>query len=859
MKYLFLISSLLLCLSSSAQEDVLKRPVKVSFLNLSQQEALKKLESITGLNFAYPSSLIDKDTKLNKSWNEERLDNILRAIFEDKKIELKLVGKRLLIKEDLSPPSSKKTINGYIQDKNSGEMLIGASIYLHNGTGTSTNAYGYYSLSLDTGLYQFTISYLGYENVTQSMRLQKDQRKDFQLSPNSSQLEAVIVTSSLQDLSVANTTANQHQLHLPALKKLPAIGGEPDIFKGIQLLPGIGSAGEGSTGLYVRGGNIDQNLIILDEAPIYNPSHLLGFFSTFHPDAITHAEVYKGNFPARFGGRLSSVVELRMKEGNKENLKVQGGIGLLASRLLVEGPIKKNKHSFMLAARRTYPDLFLRADEDDGGNKVNFMDVNLKTNWLLNDNNRLFFSMYRGQDVFRYFDAYENQWGNTTATFRWNHLFNEKTFANFSFIYSRYRYSVENIIDGVTTFNWHSGITDYNLKADFTSFLNADNRLEYGIHQILHQFNPGQESEQRLNPIPESKTLEQALYFSHQVQLNPAIEINYGLRLSAAHNLGKGKTYQYNDAFNIIDSTLHQGGIFHSQFQLSPRFLLKYQSSPFTSWSVGYSRTAQYLFQLRNTTTAFNAFYTFMPSNSNIPAQTADQFSLGFFHKNQDASFQWSVETYYKWLRHQIDFIDHAQLLQNPYIERQLRIGKGRAYGLETYLQKTAGRWKGSLSYSYSRSLKQVPGLNQDLEFPTYYDQPHAVKLWLHFNPRSRWEWNLNWQFISGRATTLPIGSFQYEQTIVPIYGARNGHRLPAFHRLDFSITLNSKRNHNKDRGAFWVLTVFNIYNRKNTLSIDILPKRLKESDNVPDPLDVAAYKTYISGIFPSLSYNFRF
>lgn len=859
MKLFFLILSLFASSYLLAQQDLLQQRINMRVFAMSQTEALKKLELESGLTLAYPSSLIDPNQKLKLDFEEEKLETIIQRIFEGKKIQMRILGKRLLIKEQKPPSSDKKTINGYIKDKKSGEMLIGADIFLQNNSGTSTNAYGYFSLSLAPGHYQLTVSYLGYESISYTIELTGDQRKDFLLTPNTTQLEAVIVTSATDNTVEDNNSGSRHKLHIPSLKKLPAIGGEPDLFKSIQFLPGVNSAGEGSTGLYVRGGNIDQNLIMLDEAPIYNPSHLLGFFSTFHPDAIHHMEVYKGNFPARYGGRLSSVADLRMKEGNKESFKVQGGIGLLASRLMLEGPIQKNQHSFMLAARRTYPDLFLRADEDDGGNKINFLDVNFKTNWTLDKNNRLFLSMYNGQDVFRYFDAYENQWGNTTATLRWNRLFDEKTFANFSLIFSRYQYAVDHIIEGVETYNWTSGITDYNAKADFSTHINPRNRLNYGTQQILHQFRPGQESQQRLCPIPESKTLEQAFYISHQAKLNERLSLTYGFRISAAHNLGKGKTYHYDDDYNIIDSTNHSGGIFHSQYRWSPRIHIQFKSGPATYWSGGYSRTVQYLFQLRNTTTAFNAFYMFIPGNINIPAQAADQFSLSFMKKSRDRSFQWSIESYYKWLHQQIDFIDHAQLLQNPYVESEIRIGQGKAYGLETYIQKNGERWNGILSYSYSRSLRKIKGINNGKTYPTYYDQPHALKLGLQYNPRSRWEMALNWQLVSGRPTTLPIGSFRYEQTVVPVYGVRNSARLPVFHRLDLSITLNGKNKAALDKGAYWVLSVFNVYNRKNTLSIDIQPRQEKGSGNVPDPLDVAAFKTYISGIFPSLSYNFRF
>ncbi|MCB0594527.1 MAG: TonB-dependent receptor [Lewinellaceae bacterium] len=837
---------------------------KISFETgrLTASEALKVVEMASGYTLAYSSALLpDGAAPLALSAREEPLEAVLRRIFQGRHIRFEVIGKRIHILEDKSPPPSRQTINGYIRDEASGEALIGATLQVKElpEAGTTTNVYGFFALTLPPGTYHFRGSYIGYSSKEVEMEVQEDKRVDIALEARAEQLAEVVVWGRPEEEQVVSTAMGKHRLDVQQLKTLPAIGGEPDVLKMAQMLPGVKSVGEGSSGLYVRGGNIDQNLILLDEAPVYNPAHLLGFFSAFNADAIRHMELYKAGFPVEYGGRLSSVVDLRMKEGNKEQFGMEGGIGLLAARLHLEGPVQKDKSSFMISGRRTYPDIYLLLSSDNGGNKVNFYDANAKLNFKLNENNHLFLSGYFGRDVFRFFDQYENNWGNTTGTLRWNHIFSANLFANFSFIYSRYDYYIENFIEGVTTFNWESGVEDLNAKAGFSWYLRPGSRLKFGANAIVHRFEPGRETEGRLLAAPAQKALETALYLGHEWTPNERLALEYGLRFSLYQNFGKTTIYQFDNAYQLKDSTRQGGGFYHHFYGLSPRINLRYQLAGQSSLKASYSRTVQYQQELRNAINSFSAFYIWMPSGPNIPMQSADQISVGYFHNFQDNTYEFSLETYYKWLDGQVDFADHAALIQNPYLEGEVRRGNGRAYGVEVMLARRKGRLQGWLSYAYSRTFRTIAGINNGREYPAYYDIPHEAELVLQYEVSPRWLFSANWQYTTGKAVNLPIGSFQQGETIVPIYGERNGRRLPDYHRLDLSATLKAKPKPNRRNGSYWVFSLYNAYYRKNALSVDLLPVRDRATGNVPDPTDVRATKTYIFGLIPSISYNFKF
>ena len=842
-----------------AQDHILQRSVDVHFDGLHPEQALQLLEEQLGVRFVYASSLFrDKRRKISMVAKGRTLEAILREICKGSSIKLIARGQRIHIIRD-NKKTSKFQFNGYIRDQTSGEALVGASLIIQNlpHTGTYTNDYGFYSLTLPEAKYLVRISYLGYISKTIKLNLNRNCRNDLSLLPDTSWLPEITIHANNDEERIWNKRSGYHQIQLQQLKTLPSLGGEADALKMAQYLPGVKSAGEGSAGIYVRGGNIDQNLILLDGAPVYNPTHLLGFFSAFNTDALHHSALYKADFPIEYGGRLSSVLDLKMREGNREKTSLEGGIGLLASRILIEGPIKQKKSSFMLSARRTYPDLALGFSKDNGGNKAHFYDVNGKVNFSLNPNNQLYFSTYLGRDVFRFFDKFENTWGNATASLRWNHVINSRLFSKFSLIYSRYQYFIDNILEGQQTFNWQTGINDLNGRADFGAYITPQHTIKFGINSTFHRINPGRETRNLIRSVPESRALETTFYVGHNWHINDYLKADYGLRLNLYQNLGKGTLFSFQDTPPYIDSTQTRG-VYHTFLHPTLRFSLRYKVNPKTVVKAAFSQTVQYQQELRNSVSPFSSFYIWFASNPNIPAQRADQLSLGYYQKLGHKGITASVELYHKWLYNQIDFADHALLLQNPYLEREIRVGKGRAYGIEFMLEKTGGRFSGWINYTYSRSLRTIDGINGGMSYPAYFDLPHEAGIILQYAHSARWEFSVNWQYTTGKAVNLPTGSFQFNQAIVPLYEGRNSSRLPDFHRLDLSATFDTKKRKAQRWNAYWVFALQNVYYRKNALSIDLLPYKDLWS-GIQDPDAISAYKTYIFGLVPSVSYNFKF
>ena len=842
---------------TSAQEEVLQERISVIFQETKIKEALSIIEQTLDIHFIYPSLLLQNNpTQVNRSFDQTPLAQVIREIFPNKKLNLEVRGRRIHIIEEKQ--KRKSILNGYIRDRENGEALVGALVRIHGlpSIGTYSNDYGYYSLNIPEGQYEIFVSYYGFISQSIKINLTQNQRLNIDLKPDTTYLPEVVITSQSASENIRDTRMGYHQIKLQTLKKLPVLGGEPDILKMTQYLPGVKSAGEGSSGLYVRGGNIDQNLILLDEAPIYNPTHLLGFFSTFNADAIRHAELFKAGFPVEHGGRLSSVLDLKMKEGNREQLGIKGGIGLMASRIFIEGPIQTEKSSFMVSARRTYPDLVLKLMEDNGGNKFHFYDFNGKINVQLDPNNHLFFSAYNGQDKFRFFDKFENTWGNTTASLRWNHLINSRMFTQVSLVYSKYQYVIDNILDGRPNFTWETGISDLNSKVAFNAYLTPRHHLTFGLNTIFHRINPGKEL--NLPSSSQSKTLETALYLGHQWKIHDKFQVNYGIRLNLYQNLGPATLFSFQNTDPFVDS-MNVNGIYHSFFHPMLRLSLRYLLNDNNSVKASFSQTVQYQQELRNSVSPFNSFYIWLASNPNIPAQKADHLSLGYYVNLNQNMFRGSIELYYKWLYNQIDFVDHAILFQNPYLEREIRAGNGRAYGIEFMLEKVSGKLNGWINYTYARSLRTIEGINEGKTYPAYYDLPHEVGITLTYEVSPRWTLAANWQYTTGKAVNLPTGSFQFGNAIIPLYEGRNSARLPDYHRLDISASIKNRQHKSQRWQSNWVIGIQNVYNRKNALSIDILPYRDPSSGNVPNDTEVAAYKTYIFGIIPSISYNFEF
>ncbi|WP_162426613.1 TonB-dependent receptor [Pontibacter pudoricolor] len=759
-----------------------------------------------------------------------------------------------------SAAQNKVTLSGYVKDKATGEGLIGSSVSVQElpGTGVTTNEYGFYSLTLPKGNYTIHYNYLGYVTSTRQVKLTGSQKLDMQLEQNTTTLQEVVVTSRKEDTNVKSMEMSTLKMQVTDIKNMPALLGEVDVIKAIQLMPGVQNAGEGTSGFYVRGGGADQNLILLDEAPVYNASHLMGFFSVFNADAIKDVQLYKGGIPAQHGGRLSSLLDIRMKEGNNQKMEVSGGIGTIASRLTVEAPVVKDKSSFILSGRRTYADMFfgLSSEEDIKGNDLYFYDLNAKVNYTLNEKNRLFVSGYFGRDVAGTKEFMMN-WGNATATVRWNHLFSDRLFSNTTFIFSDFDYALGSK-EEESEFTWKSHIKDYGIKNDYTYFLNPKNQLRFGLHVTYHNFmpaevKPGEKSYVNELKLNSTSALETALYLSNEHQLTDHLTIDYGLRFSSFTNMGPGKVYLYDEEFETPVDTINYSRFekIKSYHGLEPRIAAKYELTDASSLKASYNRTLQYLHQVSNSTSAM-PFDVWIPSSTYVKPQLADQVALGYFRNIHDNMFEGSVEVYYKWMDNHIDYKDYAEILLNERLETELLRGTGEAYGAEFYLRKQKGLLTGWISYTLSKTERTVAGINDGNPYAPRHDRRHSGNLVLNYNFSPTINLGANWTYSTGGAITMPVGRYEYNGKTYPVYSERNGYRLPDYHRLDLSATYAKPRNEFKKYSGSWTLSVYNAYARKNAFSI-----YFRESKE--DKTKTEAVKTYLFGLLPSLTYNFNF
>ncbi len=754
----------------------------------------------------------------------------------------------------------KYTINGHIKDLSSGEELLGATILVKElSTGTTTNLYGFYSLTLPKGDYTLVYSFVGYQPITQSVALYQDIKSNIELPPGSTLLTEFEVTGEAKDENVQSVEMSTINMKMETIKKIPSLMGEVDVIKAIQMLPGVQTVGEGNSGFYVRGGGVDQNLILLDEAPVYNASHLLGFFSVFNSDALKDVQLYKGGIPAEYGGRLSSVLDIRMKDGNSKRFAATGGLGTVSSRLTLEGPIEKDKSSFIVSGRRTYADVFLKLAKDTNlrQNKLYFYDLNAKANFTLNDNNKLYLSSYFGRDVFAFSDQFRMSWGNATGTLRWNHIYNKKLFSNLTLLYSDYDYYLGDL-SGADAFGWTSRIRDYSMKMDFNSFPNPNNTVKYGLQSTYHVFDPGivtaESSEAIFNDfkIPQNKSLEHAIYISNEQRITPRLSAIYGIRASVFQNIGKTTYYRYDSNYNAYDTVnVEAGKVFNVDQGLEPRLGMKYSLTEEKSIKLSYNRMVQYIHLASNSTSA-SPLDIWFPSSPNVAPQLGDQIALGYFQNFNNNTYEFSVEGYYKKMSNQIDFKDHAELLLNSQLEGELRFGEGYAYGMEFFLKRREGRFTGWLSYTLARAERKIKEINNGEVYPTKYDKTHDISLVMSYTLNKRWDFSANWVFSTGSAVTMPTGRFEFQGVIVPVYSDRNAARLPAYHRMDISATLKNKQKEGKKWKGEWVFSVYNAYMRKNAFQINF-----RQDEN--DPTITHAEKLYLFSIVPAVTYNFKF
>ncbi|MDX2279994.1 MAG: TonB-dependent receptor [Saprospiraceae bacterium] len=750
------------------------------------------------------------------------------------------------------------TLSGSIKDQSTGETLIGATVRLQElpNTGATSNEYGFYSITAPVGNYTVLVQYIGYQSFTQKINLQGSLKLDVMLADGATLQEVTIQAEKKQE-AVERPLMGVEKLSMAEIKTLPTLLGERDLVKTIQLLPGVKSAGEGNAGFYVRGGAADQNLILLDEAQVYNASHLLGFFSTFNADAIKDATLYKGGMPPQFGGRLSSVLDIKMNDGNNQRLGVSGGIGLISSKLNIETPIQKGKSSLLVTGRRTYADLFLRASSDTtlNNNTLYFYDLNAKMNYQLGAKDRLFVSGYFGRDKLGLGDEFGLNWGNATATLRWNHLFSDKLFSNTSLIFSNYNNNIR-IQSGTNDFKISSQIRDYNFKQDFQWFPNSRNTWKYGLQVIHHTITPSSinasESSSFASLAAQKRFgLESAAYIAHEWQAQPRLKLLYGLRVSAFNVLGAGDFYTYDQEGNVLDTMVYQNGkIVKTYVNLEPRFALSYLISDRQSLKFGYNRNSQYLHLLSNSTSG-NPTDLWMPTTNNVKPEIADQIALGYFHNFEGkGQFELSVETYYKSMQNQLDYRNGADVQGNSNVEGELLYGPGRAYGLELLLKKRSGRLTGWVGYTLARTERKIEGINKGAYYPAKQDRTHEISIVAMFQLSRRWALSGTWIYYTGNAVTFPSGKYSVNNATAYYYTERNAYRMPNYHRLDLGATFLARKT--KRFESEWAFSAFNAYNRLNAYTITF-------RDSKTEPGTTEAVQTSLFGIVPSVSWNFKF
>ena len=772
----------------------------------------------------------------------------------------------------------KVTVKGYVRDAGNGETLIGATVFLDGTTkGATTNEYGFYSLTVDPGTYTVIARYLGYEDQRREADFIGNFTLDFEMPEAGTDLAEVIVTAEEEDANVRDVQMSVEQLDISQIERLPALLGEVDVLRSIQLLPGVSTVGEGAAGFNVRGGSIDQNLVILDEAPVFNSSHLFGFFSVFNPDAVKGVKLYKGGIPARYGGRLSSILDVRMKEGNSKQFQLDGGIGTIFSRLSVEAPIVKDKSSFLIAGRRSYIDVLAAPflGEDLQGTTLNFYDLTLKTNYKFSDKDQIFLSGYLGRDNFAPGDAAGFSWGNTTTTLRWNHLFSDKLFSNLTLYFSDYDYAINFGDDpDEDAFDWDASIVNYSAKPEFSYFINPDNIVRFGGQGIYYRFEPANaiavsDGDEIDISVANQWAVESAVFAENEQSVfGGKMKLNYGLRLSYFAYLGGRNVYEFGDAPRegferpLTGATpTERGEVIKDWWNLEPRASVQYQLNTASSLKASYQRTAQYIHLLSNTTASI-PLDIWTPSTNNIDPQLADQYAIGYFRNFKENTYEASVETYYKDFKNLIDYVDGADLVLNEFVEGQVLTGEGRAYGAEFQVKKTKGRLNGWVNYTLARTERITPGINEGEYYPSRFDQTHNLNVTGFYELGRRWTASATFAYITGTPVTLASSGYYQLGYFVPNNegGGRNNFRIPDYHRLDISFTLdpNPDKSDRRWQGQ-WVFGIYNLYGRRNPITVS----GRQDNDIRPilgQPINTEAVQLSVVGNFiPSVSYNFKF
>ena len=879
--YRLLFICLLFIAASNAFAQNLDKKITIEVHDQPLGDVIQKISREGGILFSYNPQSIPVDKKITLVARNTPLRKIFDKVFTANGIDYQLSEKQVILKLRQAEVSVKPanqvqqvrkfTLSGYIRDKASGEAIIGANIYdMASNQGVASNSYGFYSLSMLPGEYRITISFVGYSSVVLTINLDQNIESTVDMEAVPVEMRTVEILANSNDTVMQIGKSGDIRFSPSVLKRIPGFAGNIDVVKSLQNVPGIATFGDGSSFYYVRGGNSDQNLLLIDEAPIYNPSHLFGFFSALSPEAIKDVKVYKGDFPANYGGRLSSVVDVQAREGNLKRFGFAGNIGLYTTDFTFEGPIAKEKSSFLVSARKSNMNWLQLPNDEQHTYNFNFYDFNAKFNVQINKNNRIFLTAFTGNDVFERYNKLNNNtfgisWKNVAGTLRWNHIFNNRLFSNTTAYVSQYNYYL-NIAQEPNNY-WTSSITNLSLKTDFSCYLNPKNTLKSGFEINAHQSNPGKmyysdiETESSLS---EYHSTEFNLYASNEQLIGQKFFTRYGLRLTRWNDLGPTSVYFFDANHKVIDTVeVAKNTIYKSFLNFEPRISLKYEIKDNSVLQFNFSHNVQHLQVLSNSTSPFTTIEVWAPSGPNIKPQQANQFSLGYFTQVLHKQFDISFETYYKRLYNLIDYKDHANMLINPLIEGELRFGDGWAYGIEALVQKSKGKFTGWLSYAYSRTMKQIADVNNGNTFPANYDKPHNICLTLSYATGRHWRFSSQWIYLTGAPFSSPTGFYTLNGYTVPVYGEKNNDRYPDYHRLDLSVSY-ALSNPEKRFQHNIVLSVYNAYGRHNPFSVNF-NKIMDDNGNIVVPAnlngDVELISTSISvaGAIPSLNYTFRF
>lgn len=871
--FLFFVLSLA---STAISQNKLEQKISIVSRNQPLASILKEIEQKSNLLFSYSNQLIKADEKLTIIARRKRVKDILEQLFSKSSIDYMLLEKQIILKpkrkekSDIPvvkelPKPKKYSISGYLKDAETGEALIGATIALKNkATGTITNNYGYYSISLPQGIYLFQLSYIGYKNKYIEIELKKNQTLSETLELDETNLEVIVISAAENEDIHDNNPLKKINMRPLSQHLVKGASGENDFFQSIQSIPGINSTSDGSVFFYTRGGNKDQNLILVDEAPVYNPSHLFGIVSAISPMAINDVSIYKNYFPVQYGGRLSSVIDISIKDGNMHNFGTYGEITPFTTSLNFEGPIIKQKASYHLSFRNSHINWL--NDIIKSNQELLFNDLHAKLNFKIGQKNKIYFSFYSGNDEINDFNTgikseYALKWQNFASTLRWNHLFSERLFSNFILYASSYDYYLYTSVEDDQY--WNSLIGTLSLKTDFTYYLKPKNTIRFGGSLNSHYFNPGNLNDEVFSQtIKASGALQTCLYWGQDLKLFKNFSINYGIRFLSWNNIGPTTIYSFDDSALPNDTTTYPEGVFNTFNNIEPRIELLYTFNKTHSIQASYNHNIQYLHQISNSISPFTTLDIWMPSGPNIQPQQLDQFVIAYLLKLPELEF--SAESYYKQMTHQIEYKEGANMLLNPYIENELRFGKSNSYGFELNLKKQKGKLTGLLNYSYSKTINNFNRINSGRSFPALYDKPHKINFQLNYKPTDRWSFNTKWVYTSGTRYSSPTGFYYYNSYAIPIYSKKNNSKLPDYHRLDIAASFRLNKNPESKYEHHLNFSIINVYGRKNIISVNF-NKIMDENDEFVVPANfiqehqVLPTRMYLLGVMPTISYQFSF